>query len=354
MRTILKTVAAAAVTVSFGLAVAEPAKADGWTTIQSGYTAKVVAQNPGFLGGVAFAADGDILSDSCSFGGSALIRWDVQGATSTIGGSTIFTGRTAQPSNAGCGLTTHSNGSIYTNTGSGVVRLTDTGTQIGGGFGAAGNALGIAEDPLTGNLYYVTSNQTIAAVNAALTAVVNAAFANNGGFTDGIFWSPDGKYLFTTDRSSNTVDVFDRNGNLVVSVPIGREPDGIAFSKDGFVLTNNTDGTISKIVFNDLSNLAGGNTVSLFASGGSRGDLAFVGPDGCWYVTQDGTRFADGTTSSSDSIVKICANAGGGFEPPPGTAPEEPPVTGVPEPTAVALFGIGLAALGVVRRRKKA
>ncbi|HEX8091506.1 MAG TPA: HYR domain-containing protein, partial [Blastocatellia bacterium] len=53
---------------------------------------------------------------------------------------------------------------------------------------------------------------------------------------------------------------------------------------------------------------------SVFASGGFRGDLTQVGPDGCLYVTQNGTRYNDGTVTNENSLVRIC----GGFAPPPG------------------------------------
>lgn len=331
----------AASVAGVGLALAAlGAHAAPYTSIQAGYTAELVAVAPGFLGGVAFAADGDILSNSCSFGGSPLIRWDVQAGTTVVNGTAIFNARTNQASNAGCGMTTHSNGSIYTNTSGGVVQLSDTGTQIGVG-GLGGNALGITEDPLTGNLYYVGSGNTIRVVTPGL-AQVGGAFANNGGFTDGIFWNPDGTLLYTTDRSAGTVDVFNRSGTLVSSTAIGREPDGIAFALAGFVLTNNTDGTISRI------NADG--TTSLFAAGGFRGDLAHVGPDGCWYITQAGTRYDNGVTTGDNSIVKICADGGGGFSTPPGTTTGN----GVPEPGTLALVGLALGTAGWMRRRREA
>jgi hypothetical protein len=68
---------------------------------------------------------------------------------------------------------------------------------------------------------------------------------------------------------------------------------------------------------------------SVFASGGFRGDLTQVGPDGCLYITQDGLRYDDGTIGSGDSLVRICP----GFAAPPGVgggtcpAPFEPTTT---------------------------
>ena len=94
-------------------------------------------------------------------------------------------------------------------------------------------------------------------------------------------------------------------------------PDGIAVSTTSprFVLVNGNDGTIRRLDF------AGGDfsqepTVSTFASGGFRGDMSSVGPDGCLYVSQDGARFDDLSRSGENSVVRLCAEDGGGFSPP--------------------------------------
>jgi hypothetical protein len=93
------------------------------------------------------------------------------------------------------------------------------------------------------------------------------------------------------------------------------EPDGISFHAQSpkFVITNNTDGTITRFDFpaDDFTQVP---VQSVFASGGFRGDLSQVGSDGCVYITQDGTRYNDGTVTDENSLVRIC----GGFAPPPG------------------------------------
>jgi uncharacterized repeat protein (TIGR01451 family) len=95
------------------------------------------------------------------------------------------------------------------------------------------------------------------------------------------------------------------------------EPDGIAFhaSTPKFVVTNNTDGTMTRFDFpgDDYTQVP---AQTVFASGGFRGDLSQVGADSCLYLTQDGTRYDDGTVTGENSLVQIC----GGFAPPVPTA----------------------------------
>jgi hypothetical protein len=57
---------------------------------------------------------------------------------------------------------------------------------------------------------------------------------------------------------------------------------------------------------------------TLLATGGFRGDLVQVGADACLYLTQDGTRYGDGTVTAEQSIVRVC----GGFAPPPTSQPK--------------------------------
>jgi hypothetical protein len=88
-------------------------------------------------------------------------------------------------------------------------------------------------------------------------------------------------------------------------------------AEPGFVVTLNVDGTMSRFDFPD-GDYARMPTQTAFASGGFRGELMQVGPDACLYVTQSGTRFADGTTWLTDaSVVRIC----GGFAAGPGVTP---------------------------------
>ena len=82
--------------------------------------------------------------------------------------------------------------------------------------------------------------------------------------------------------SNNSVVVLKRDGTIAQKIPLefGSGPDGIAFhTSPPFVLTNNNDGSITRFDFpgNDLTQKP---TQSVFASGGFRGDMTQVGPDG--------------------------------------------------------------------------
>jgi hypothetical protein len=291
-----------------------------FTTLSAGFTQDLYGVADHFMGGVAFAPDGDPLVDHCNFSGSALTRFDHQGTEANAHGDELHPS-TSLPSNAGCGLTNHPNGSLYSNTGSGVVRLNaETGAQIGSAFGPSGNALGIAPDPQTGNLIYVGSNGTLQSVNPALTATSTFSSETTGDGIDGIFFDQGGDFLFLADNGG--VTIVNRAGHVVqdIATPTGTS-DGIAFKATSpkFVVTNNTNGTMTRLDFanDDYSQVP---TQSSFASGGFRGDLASVGADGCLYLTQDGIRFEDDQLGQGDSLVRLC----GGFARPPGVGAEGP------------------------------
>jgi hypothetical protein len=97
----------------------------------------------------------------------------------------------------------------------------------------------------------------------------------------------------------------------------GGQTDGVAFhGTGGYVVTNNTDGSITRLDF-PAGDYSRPPVQTLLAAGGFRGDLVQVGADSCLYLTQDGARYGDGTVTSEQSIVRVC----GGFVPPPTSPP---------------------------------
>src|SRR5262249_29103607 len=134
-----------------------------FTFLEPPFTQELFATQPEFMGGVAFAPNGDPWVDFCFPSGSALDRFD-SATTVLINGSNVHPRVAGAPfaSNAGCGLTNNPDGFLYSNTSGGVVQIdASTGTPTGVVFGAAGNSLGITSDPQTGNLVYVATDGTI-------------------------------------------------------------------------------------------------------------------------------------------------------------------------------------------------
>jgi hypothetical protein len=299
------------------------------------------------LGGVAFASNGDVLVDYCGFSGSPLFRF-VYDATEADGHGGLVHPVSSFPSNAGCGLTNRPDDeTLYSNSWPlGVQNLdANTGAVLRSNLGLGGDSLGITVDPQTKNIVYVgakcfgpgfngDSNCPIYSLNPdpnldthPLSEKISTfATVQNGYLIDGIAFDPSGNFLFLSVRRPRFyMLVLDRSGNEVQRVPMTSEPDGIAFHVNpDFVVTNNTDvdsnlaetgvGTMTRFDFpsNDFTQTP---TQTLFASGGFRGDLSQVGPDGCLYATQRYTRFGDGfVDKTKTSIVQICPN----FVPPPG------------------------------------
>ncbi len=301
------------------------AAAQSFTFLQAPFTQDLFGIGPEFFGGVAFAPDGDPLVDFCSFSGSGLRRFDRQTPEAPDPTGSELHPSTVLPSDAGCGLTNHPDGTLYSNTGGGVTNLdASTGAVLRPAYGPSGNALGIAVDPQTNNLVYVQSGGTLGFVNQAFTANGTFSSATSGLFLDGIAFDPTGNFLFIADRTNNALKVIDRTGAIVQSATLapGSDPDGIAFkaSAPKFVVTVNGNGTITRFDF-PADDYTQAPVQSLLASGGFRGDLSQVGPDGCLYLTQNRTRFDDATIGSSNSLVRICS----GFAPPPGAGTEGPP-----------------------------
>jgi hypothetical protein len=310
------------------LAKSTPSLASGqFTFLASGFTQDLYGLDSSFLGGLAFAPNGDPWVDNCLPNGGALHRYDHGTTLPSVHGTSTLHPETTVPSGAGCGLTNHPNGALYGNTSSGVVKLdANNGAPLGGPFGPAGNVLGITPDPTNGNLVYVESNGTLGFVTADLTGSGTFSTATSGDFVDGIFFDPTGNFLFASNRSpTHQLTILRRDGTIAQNVSMVAEPDGIAFHSVGtqFVVTNNTDGTMTRFDFPG-NNFTTSPTQSLFASGGFRGDLTQVGADGCLYVTQNATRYDDGTVdNSTNSVIHICP----GFSPSPGVKGADRPAT---------------------------
>jgi uncharacterized repeat protein (TIGR01451 family) len=291
-----------------------------------------------YLGGVAVLQSGDVIAAECQTNGTKLHRFSAS-ATYVKEGTTLHQ-ETTMSTAGGCGIALHPNGYLYSNmrdssgSGFGVARI-DLATGASSRMGPAGNALGIAVDPVTNHLVYAGSGCKPAFgpppcilfdLDPATGTATNFAVLNvsQTGYVDGIAFEPTGTFLFLTNRyPAFELVVLNRSGAVVRRAAIPSEPVGIGFhaTSPKFVVTNNQDGTITRFDFpNDDYTAA--PTATQFASGGFRGDLMQAGPDSCLYVTQNGTRYDNGTQDNeANSIVQICS----GFATPPGITPNPPP-----------------------------
>jgi hypothetical protein len=207
-------------------------------------------------------------------------------------GGDATTVQSAQDSLFGLAL---SNGVYYgTNLGAGTVETFDPATLAPSptniSFPGCG-ALGIAGDPLSTDLYVDTGCGLYRVQNPTSASPTVTLFATGvTGEFDGITISSDGQQFWVADLSGSSVLEFDRSGTLMANIPDTSGPDGVGIAQPGAVsgstnvsdnvFVNNNDGTIWRIDTNNS------DAVSTVATGGSRGDMATVGPDGCLYVTQ--------------------------------------------------------------------
>jgi hypothetical protein len=322
---------------------------NSFTTLQAGFTQTLFGHAPAVFAGVAFAQNEDVLVvHTCSTypPGNPISRF-VLGATTPDGHGGMEHPEALGspfPSGAQCGVTNHPNGFLYANTFAGITKLDpSTFAQLSPPVPPEGTGLGIAVDPQTNNVVYVgrdcNATLTCSILSADPVSLISTNFAHfnlpDRLFFDGIAFDPSGKFLFLSVRPNVFllnppcngecfVVVFDRTGTFVQAVPLTAAPDGISFHVNpSFVVTNNNDGTLTRLDF-PSGNFTLPPSLSVLASGGFRGDLSQVGPDGCLYVTQGGTRFSDTTTSDDNSVVQLCPN----FVPPPGVNPAPGRMTG--------------------------
>jgi len=198
------------------------------------------------------------------------------------------------------------------------------------------HATGLATDPISGDLFVSTAGgpaNIYRVSNFATGPGTVAVYAPFG--ADGLAFGPDGTLYAAHGgvlalAGTNTANP---GAQLFPVVPV-LNIDGMAVSADlstPFAFANRVDGIITKV---DLTTHPA--TLTNIVTGGTRGDFATVGFDGCLYATQ------------TDRIIKV-TNADGTCVPPP-LGPLFPPSTlqvnvdikpqGCPNPINVGAAGV--------------
>ena len=296
--------------------------------LQSGYTQQLFAAGAttSSYGGVAFGAQGNVWVKLCD-SSVDLLEFDAS-QTTTVNGSAVHSQTSGSPFTTvfACGLTTHPDGHLYMNTPSGVMRIDATTGAVLGTKGSVGNSYGITVDPQTKHVVYPGKGCSNGSSGCEIQSYdpstgVSQTLANFSlpvpfEDVDGIALDPTGNFIAIDGRTgafphdTPYLSILKRNGSIVQQLPATHFPDGLAFHENPFYLVaNNNDGSITRYDFpqDDLTQIP---VISVIASGGFRGDLSGVGPDGCIYATQNQTRYGNGTVTKDNSVIQVCSAAG--------------------------------------------
>jgi hypothetical protein len=361
------------------LSLASVARATQFSYLDPNYDQQIFAAplTPNQEAGMAWTSSGNLLTRA----GSKILEHSLtQNATvngTNVHGVTVSHGITGlNPS--GYGMTTGFDGKIYTATNVGLYRVDPSnwaapavllpGTAGGNGWGVTTMS--------DGRIAYSDGNVPSKIYAFDPTAATNTLLYTGaaGVQVDDIEASPGG-YIALSGHNNGTITVISNAGVAVntFSTATGsgpHAPDGLAFG-DGVnadaIFANNNDGTITKYKLTPgFTSLLGSvdiatNFPQVYPVGGAYGDLASVGPDCAFYVTQYenggsngstpgvGTHWDDGSTTADASIIRIALVDSTGLEVCGFDSTNHP----TPEPSTFVLGGLGATGIWFAARRRK-
>ncbi len=204
-----------------------------------------------------------------------------------------------------------------------IVRIDDFGNYQSTLVSGFTSVTGMATNPTNGHIFAGGASGIFDINPVTATAT---AFSTGYGFYDGLTFSADGSRLYGAIGSSIFVlDTATPEAAPLFSFNVPGGPDGVALGTGGLagqLYINSNNGSLYQYT------LATSTLVEI-ASGGSRGDFVTVDPNGTLLLTQ------------TDTVLRLTAPSGSGFEP-----------SNVPEPASLAVFGLAVAGLGAMRRRR--
>jgi hypothetical protein len=259
--------------------------------------------------------------------------------------------------NSGAGLTKGLDGFIYTPTSGGLQRFSDTltgsATFVAGTMPGPGYGITTLPD---GRIAYVAGWGSDDVRIYDPVGGTDVSIYTAPSLIDDIEASATGEIALARQTGFN-ITIISSTGTVIKSISgLSHNPDGLAFggsTSPNTVYSNNNDGSITRY---DMGPGFSGTPVitdialQTLPSGKAYGDLAAVGPDCAFYVSQfnnyglngstwgTGTHWDDGSTTSEASIIRIAAIGRDGTEICGfGTATED-----VPEPGTLLLLLAGL------------